>query len=79
MNTLFSGYRLKDHTVKNRVVFPPVVCFNYALGDGLATPRNEQHYKQMAAGGAGIIITEATAVMKEGRLLLILQTHARRN
>jgi 2,4-dienoyl-CoA reductase-like NADH-dependent reductase (Old Yellow Enzyme family) len=65
---LFSGYRLKQIPVKNRIVFPPVVCFKYSDTDGLVTPRNIAHYSQVAAGGPGIVITEATAVMKEGRL-----------
>ena len=66
--SIFSEYLLKGLTVKNRIVFPPVVCFRYALDDGLVTFINIEHYRQMAAGGSGIIITEATAVWKDGRL-----------
>lgn len=68
MPHLFSDYHLNGLTVKNRIVFPPVVCFNYSFEDGKVTDRNTEHYRQMAAGGAGIIVTEATAVMAEGRL-----------
>jgi NADPH2 dehydrogenase len=68
MNTLFTPYQLKGLAVKNRIVFPPVVCFHYAGDDGLVTDRNVAHYKEVSAGGPGIIITEATAVQKEGRL-----------
>jgi len=68
MNTLFSEYSIKEHIIKNRVVVPPMVCFHYALDGGFVSDRNIEHYRQLALGGAGIIITEATAVMKEGRL-----------
>ena len=65
---LFSEYPLKGLKVKNRIVFPPVVCFHYAGEDGIVTQRNIEHYRLRAEGGAGIIITEATAVCKDGRL-----------
>jgi NADPH2 dehydrogenase len=68
MTNLFSAFAFKGKTVKNRVVFPPVVCFHYAGDDGIVTERNVEHYRKRAMGGAGIIITEATAVWKEGRL-----------
>ncbi|MFZ4520360.1 MAG: hypothetical protein ACOYNC_01570 [Bacteroidales bacterium] len=68
MNALFFEYRLKQFNIKNRIVFPPVVCFHYSGEDGMITDRNIEHYQQLAAGGAGIIITEATAVWKDGRL-----------
>jgi len=68
MPTLFSEYKLKNHMIKNRIVFPPVVCFHYAGSDGIVVGRNVAHYTARAEGGPGIIINEATAVMKEGRL-----------
>jgi NADPH2 dehydrogenase len=68
MQTLFAEFLLKGLKVKNRIVFPPVVCFGYAKEDGVVTKKNTEHYHQVAAGGAGIIITEATAVWKDGRL-----------
>ncbi|MCX6280030.1 MAG: NADH:flavin oxidoreductase [Bacteroidetes bacterium] len=68
MNSLFSSYKLKSNQIKNRVVFPPVVCFHYSGNDGIVNNRNLDHYREIASGGAGIVITEATAVWKEGRL-----------
>ncbi|MEI6455648.1 MAG: NADH:flavin oxidoreductase [bacterium] len=68
MTSLFSEYKLKGHNVKNRIVVPPMVCFHYALDGGIVSEKNIDHYSQLARGGAGIIVTEATAVMKEGRL-----------
>jgi 2,4-dienoyl-CoA reductase-like NADH-dependent reductase (Old Yellow Enzyme family) len=68
MPTLFSDYKLKNHIVKNRIVFPPVVCFHYAGSDGIVIDRNVAHYTTRARGGPGIIINEATSVREEGRL-----------
>jgi 2,4-dienoyl-CoA reductase-like NADH-dependent reductase (Old Yellow Enzyme family) len=68
MPGLFSNFSIKGTTLKNRIVFPPVVCFHYAGDDGIVTDRNVEHYRLLAAGSAGIIITEATAVLQEGRL-----------
>jgi NADPH2 dehydrogenase len=68
MTTLFSEFKLKNQTIKNRIVFPPVVCFNYAGPDGLVIDRNVAHYTAHAQGGPGIMIVEATAVIESGRL-----------
>ena len=68
MPSLFSEIKIKGSTIKNRIVFPPVVCFHYAGDDGIVTERNIEHYGLRAAGGAGLVIVEATSVMKEGRL-----------
>jgi 2,4-dienoyl-CoA reductase-like NADH-dependent reductase (Old Yellow Enzyme family) len=65
---LFSECHINKHLIKNRIVFPPVVCFNYSDETGIASVRNVMHYRQIAAGGPGIVITEATAVWKDGRL-----------
>ncbi|MCX6245528.1 MAG: NADH:flavin oxidoreductase [Bacteroidetes bacterium] len=68
MPDLFSEYPLKIFTIKNRIVFPPVVCFHYSGDDGIVNERNIAHYTARAEGGPGIIVTEATAVWKDGRL-----------
>jgi len=68
MPTLFSDYILKGHRISNRVVVPPMVCFGYPLEEGKVSEKNIQHYLEFGQGGAGIIVTEATAVKKEGRL-----------
>ena len=66
-NSLFSGYNLKGFKVKNRIVLPPMVCFGYTGDNGFVTPRSLEHYRLRAESGAGIIITEATSVKKDGR------------
>ncbi len=68
MLPLFSSFNLKGIPVKNRVIMPAMVCPGYAGADGIVTRRNLEHYRERAEGGAGIIVTEATAVCKIGRL-----------
>ncbi|TSA26258.1 MAG: NADH:flavin oxidoreductase [Bacteroidetes bacterium] len=67
MLPLFSSFNLKGIPVKNRVIMPPMVCFGYAGDDGFVTRRNLHHYRERAEGGAGIIVTEAACIRKEGR------------
>ena len=64
---LFSGVTFKGFRVKNRIVLPPMVCFGYTGDNGFVNPKNLEHYRLRAESGAGIIITEATAIRKDGR------------
>lgn len=59
---------LKNFKLKNRIVMPPLVCFNWADDQGLETVDRGNHYGIRAKGGAGLIVVEATAISKEGRL-----------
>lgn len=68
MAYLFAPLKIGGRQVKNRVVLPPMVCFGWAGDDGLASERHTRHYEARARGGAGLIILEATAVSREGRL-----------
>jgi NADPH2 dehydrogenase len=68
MAGIFSDYILKEHKIKNRVVLPPMVTPHYTGQDGIVTERSIRHYTDRAAGGPGIVIVEATAVQKDGRL-----------
>jgi 2,4-dienoyl-CoA reductase-like NADH-dependent reductase (Old Yellow Enzyme family) len=68
MLPLFSSYHLKGIPVKNRVIMPPMVCFGYSGENGFVTRKHLDHYHERAEGGAGIIVTEATCVLREGRL-----------
>ncbi|SET10685.1 NADH:flavin oxidoreductase [Anaerobranca gottschalkii] len=54
--------------IKNRILMPPLVCFNWADDDGFQTVDRQRHYGLRAEGGTGLIIIEAAAVSKEGRL-----------
>ena len=60
--------RIGSITVKNRIAIPPMVCFDWVGEDGLVSENHIAHYERLARGGAGLIIVEATAVTKEGRL-----------
>jgi 2,4-dienoyl-CoA reductase-like NADH-dependent reductase (Old Yellow Enzyme family) len=70
MTHLFAPLSLRDLTVPNRAWVSPM-CM-YACEDpaapGVVGPWHAAHYGQFALGGAGLILTEATAVLPEGRV-----------
>ncbi len=63
MSLLFSEFLLKNHRIRNRIVFPPVVCHEFTHEDGFVTDLNVDHYDQRSDDGPGIVITEATCVV----------------
>ena len=67
MPHLFSPYSLRGLTLRNRIVLPPM-CMYTAGNDGLVTDWHLAHYTARAAGGAGLLIVEATAVEPRGRI-----------
>ena len=67
MNHLFSSLTLRGLTLRNRVVMSPM-CTYCATDDGLATDWHVCHYLARAVGGAGLLLTEATAVEPRGRI-----------
>lgn len=68
MSNLFSSLSIKNVRFKNRVVLPPMVCFNWSDDAGVVSARHVAHYRRRAAGGCGLIIVEAHAVSERGRL-----------
>ncbi len=64
---LFSIFKLKNITLKNRIVMPSM-CMYSAGDDGMATDFHLVHYTTRAVGGAGMILVEATAVEPRGRI-----------
>jgi len=66
MAQLFSPITFKSVTLKNRIVVSPM-C-EYSSVDGFANEWHLVHLGSRAVGGAGLIITEATAVSPEGRI-----------
>jgi 2,4-dienoyl-CoA reductase-like NADH-dependent reductase (Old Yellow Enzyme family) len=62
---LFSHLQIRDVTLKNRIVVSPMQ--QYSAVDGLANNWHLVHLGGRAVGGAGLIITECTAVSKYGR------------
>lgn len=66
MKHLFSPLTIRNITVRNRIAMSPM-C-QYSALDGFAGDWHLAHYGARAAGGAGLIIAEATAVLPEGRI-----------
>lgn len=66
MSALFSSFKLKDVTLRNRIAVPPM-C-QYSAVDGLTNDWHQVHYASLARGGAGLVIVEATGVASEGRI-----------
>ena len=66
MTRLFSPLKIRDLTLKNRIVMSPM-C-QYSATNGLANDWHFVHYGTRAVGGAGLIVVEATAVLPEGRI-----------
>ncbi|MFE6936073.1 NADH:flavin oxidoreductase/NADH oxidase [Streptomyces sp. NPDC057699] len=71
MSALFEPYALRSLTVPNRVWMAPMCQYSAAPDGPLAgapTDWHFQHYAARAAGGAGLVIVEATGVSPEGRI-----------
>jgi len=66
MSQLFTPLTIRDITFNNRIVVSPM-C-QYSSHDGMAGEWHLVHLGSRAIGGAGLIITEATAVSPEGRI-----------
>lgn len=64
--SLFSPLQLKDVVLRNRIGVSPM-C-QYSSDDGAPTDWHLVHLGARAVGGAGLIMTEATAVEARGRI-----------
>ncbi|SFR45642.1 NADH:flavin oxidoreductase/NADH oxidase [Halogeometricum limi] len=64
--SLFTPLTLRETELPNRVMLSPM-C-QYSAEDGLATDWHLVHLGSRAVGGAGVVMTEATAVSPEGRI-----------
>ena len=63
---LFTPLTIRDITLRNRIVVSPM-C-QYSSDDGFATDWHLVHLGSRAVGGAGCVVTEATAVQPRGRI-----------
>ena len=63
---LFQPISFRSVTARNRIVVAPM-C-QYSANDGLGSDWHVQHLGSKAAGGAGIVMTEATHVSDIGRI-----------
>ena len=66
MSRLFEPLVLRGATARNRVWVAPM-C-QYSAVDGLPGDWHLVHLGARAVGGAGLVLTEATAVSPEGRI-----------
>jgi len=66
MSALFSSFRLKGVSLRNRIAVSPM-C-QYSAVDGVPNEWHLVHLGARAVGGAGLVIAEATAVSREGRI-----------
>lgn len=63
---MFAPFKLREMTLKNRVVVSPMA--QYKAVDGTPTDWHLVHYGERAKGGAGLLYVEMTCVSPEGRI-----------
>jgi 2,4-dienoyl-CoA reductase-like NADH-dependent reductase (Old Yellow Enzyme family) len=63
---LFEPLKLRDVTLRNRIILSPM-C-EYSSRDGFANDWHFVHLGSRAVGGAGAVLTEASAVTADGRI-----------
>jgi 2,4-dienoyl-CoA reductase-like NADH-dependent reductase (Old Yellow Enzyme family) len=66
VSTLFTPLTIRDIEIRNRLWVSPM-C-QYSAVDGIPNDWHHVHLAQFAAGGAGLVVAEATAVSPEGRI-----------
>ncbi|MGH6861680.1 MAG: NADH:flavin oxidoreductase/NADH oxidase [Phyllobacterium sp.] len=63
---LFSEFKLRSVTLKNRVVISPMGT--YSAENGQLQPFHHTHYSSFAMGGAGLVMVEQTSITRRGRV-----------
>src|SRR5579859_2503429 len=66
MPNLFEPLAIRGVTLRNRIAVSPM-C-QYSSTDGYATEWHLVHLGSRAVGGAALVMTEASAVLPEGRI-----------
>jgi len=69
MSHLFEPLTLRGVTLKNRIGISPM-C-QYSSNDGFANDWHLVHLGSRAVGGAGLVMTEASAVLADGRITAV--------
>lgn len=67
-SALFAPLTIRSLTVRNRLWVSPLCQYSATAADGVPTDWHLVHLGSFAAGGAGIVMAEATAVVPEGRI-----------
>lgn len=65
---LFQPITVRGLQIRNRVWLPALCQYSVTARDGVPTDWQLVHLGAVATGGAGLILTEATAVVPEGRI-----------
>ncbi|MBN1469104.1 MAG: NADH:flavin oxidoreductase [Fusobacteriaceae bacterium] len=65
---LFSPLKIKNFSLKNRIVVPPMVRFSLIDDSGYVNEKLIEYYDKLAKDGNGMIIVEATCVCPNGKL-----------
>ncbi|ELZ11030.1 NADPH dehydrogenase/ 2,4-dienoyl-CoA reductase (NADPH) [Halovivax asiaticus JCM 14624] len=65
---VFSPLAIRETTIRNRFTLSPMCQYSVEERDGLATDWHRVHLGSRAVGGAGVVLTEATAVEERGRI-----------
>lgn len=68
MSSLFTPLTLRDVTFRNRLWVAPMCQYSVERQDGVPTDWHLVHLGAFATGGAGLVVTEATAVSPGGRI-----------
>ncbi len=68
MSALFTPFPLRAVTARNRLWVAPMCQYSVERRDGIPTAWHATHLGAFAIGGAGVVMTEATAVSPEGRI-----------
>ena len=63
---LFTPFTQRSVTLRNRIVVSPM-C-QYSADEGMPNSWHEVHLGSRAVGGASLVFTEATAVVRDGRI-----------
>lgn len=63
---LFTPMTIRGVTIKNRVMISPMA--NYSAEEGVVNDWHLAHLGRFAIGGAGVVVAEATAVTRQGRI-----------
>nr|WP_241429318.1 oxidoreductase [Agrococcus sp. ARC_14] len=65
---LFSPVQVGDIEARNRAWVSPMCQYSCEQQDGIPTEWHHEHLASFARGGAGLVMTEAAAVVPEGRI-----------
>lgn len=68
MSVLFDPVTVSGVTLRNRAILPPMCQYMVTAKDGVPGPWHLTHLGARAAGGFGMVVAEASAVVPEGRI-----------